>query len=55
MGTIIVLAVVGLAVFGAIRSMRKSHDEGGCCGCSHCGTASCDHEHEHEHSHGHSH
>ena len=51
MGTIIVLAVVCLAIFGAVRSMRKSHEGGGCCGCSQCGTASCDHEDDHSHSH----
>ena len=46
MGTVIVLAVVCLAVFGAVRSMRKSHEAGGCSGCDQCMSASCAHNHK---------
>ncbi|MDY3118748.1 MAG: FeoB-associated Cys-rich membrane protein [Peptoniphilus sp.] len=46
MGTVIVLAVVICAVVGAVVSMRRSHKEGGCSGCSQCGSGACAHEHK---------
>lgn len=37
MGNIIVLAVLGAAILLAVRSLRKSHQKGGCCGnCEGC-------------------
>ena len=35
-GDVIILAVIGLAVFFAIRVMRKDSKKGGCAGCSGC-------------------
>lgn len=42
-GDVIILAVIGVAVFFAIRSLRKDHKKGGCTGCSGCsgGCGSC--------------
>ena len=41
-GDVIILAVIGLAVFFAVRVMRKDRKKGGCAGCSgcsgHCGS-----------------
>ena len=38
MGDIIVIAVLGAAVFPAVRSLYKSKKKGGCCGgnCASC-------------------
>ena len=38
MGDIIVIAVLGAAVFLAVRSLRKSKQKGGCCSgnCASC-------------------
>ena len=36
MGDIIVLGVIAVAVFFAIRSIRMDHKSGGCAGCSKC-------------------
>ena len=36
-GDLIVLAALGIVVFLAIRSLRKSKEKGGCCGnCQGC-------------------
>lgn len=35
-GDMIVIAVIGLAVFLAVRSMLKDRKNGGCAGCSGC-------------------
>ena len=37
MGDLLVLAVIGLAVFFAARTLRKDRKQGGCAGCSGCG------------------
>ena len=41
-GDLIVLAVIGLAVFLAVRTLRNDRKKGGCAGCSgcsgHCGS-----------------
>ena len=39
MGDIIVLAVLGVIVALAVRSLYRDHKKGGCAGCSHnCGS-----------------
>ena len=46
-GDIIVIAVIGLAVSLAVRSMLKDRKKGGCAGCSgcsgHCGSCNIKH------------
>jgi len=37
MATVIVLAVIAVAVFIAVRSIVKNKKNGKCCGCSHAG------------------
>lgn len=41
MGDFIVLAVLGIVVALAVRSLYRDHKKGGCAGCSHnCGSCS---------------
>jgi len=39
MGDVIVLGVLAVTVYAAVRSMVKSRAKGGCCGCSGCSGA----------------
>ncbi|MDD7363651.1 MAG: FeoB-associated Cys-rich membrane protein [Peptoniphilus sp.] len=48
MGNMIVLALVVLAVFFGIRSMRRSHKEGGCSSCGAACHGQCSGMHETE-------
>ncbi len=45
LGNIIAAAAVAALVFVSVRSLRRSHKEGGCCGCAGCSghCASCSH------------
>ena len=42
-GDIIILAVIGLAVFLAVRVMRNDRKKGGCAGCSGGNCSTCGH------------